>query len=137
MDVQHKDLTSIHLFALISDTDPDTTLGANKAWVDTTDPVHPQLKLRNADNDDWIDLGLVNGITMLLGVSSGSNIVLSTSEGLAVIQAGAGLASIEMDANTQVIRFTASGGLELNGLAVTIGAADSGGIGFRALRVPN
>lgn len=56
MSVQHSDLVSIHPFAHVAASDPGV-VGVNKAWVDTS--VTPyRLKIRNATNDGWLDVGI-------------------------------------------------------------------------------
>jgi hypothetical protein len=51
--------------------------------------------------------------------------------------------SIDGSGNLRFVRITGTGNLNLpatsalNGAAITLGAADSGGVGFRVLRVPN
>lgn len=56
MDVQHTDLTSIHPFAIVSASDPGS-IGAKKAWVDTTVTPH-LLKIRDAANTGWEVVGI-------------------------------------------------------------------------------
>jgi hypothetical protein len=55
-NIEHKDLTSIHRFAYVSNVNPGA-VGAYKAWVDTS--VTPnKLKIRGASNSFWIDVGI-------------------------------------------------------------------------------
>jgi hypothetical protein len=54
--IQHADVTSVHLGALITDTDPGA-VGAGKLWIDITgSPPYP-LKVRNALNVGWDNVG--------------------------------------------------------------------------------
>lgn len=54
MSKEHEDLTSIHPFAFVDDSDPGA-VGADKGWIDTDHQI-PELKYRNGDNDDWVSL---------------------------------------------------------------------------------
>lgn len=60
MTLEHRDLTDIHNAAFVSATDPfgatPALVRANLLWIDTSaDP--PLVKIRNAANDAWDDIG--------------------------------------------------------------------------------
>lgn len=88
--IEHKDLTSIHPFAFVSDTEPDAELlAANKGWIDTSvNP--PHFKLRNEDNDGWITLiqGGIKVYRALLtqsGTDDPSSLVLENTLGVDIV----------------------------------------------------
>src|SRR4051812_32351454 len=61
--IQHEDVTSIHIFAYVTSTDPGA-VGAKKGWVDTTTGPPYVLKVRNNTNTGWNTVG-VTGFTGL------------------------------------------------------------------------
>jgi hypothetical protein len=79
--------------------------------------------------------GIEDGETVLIGTGE-SKIIISGSEEILTLL-GDGFTFIEANGAAGVISLAAPNGLALNGVAVTIGAADSGGTGFRVLRIPN
>lgn len=58
MAIEHEDVTSIHRIAHVSSIDPGA-VGAYKGWIDTTTTPHI-LKVRNAGNSAWVQVGEVN-----------------------------------------------------------------------------
>lgn len=63
MSIEHVDVTSIHRFAYVSNSDPGA-VGANKGWVDTSGSNYI-FKIRNAGNTAW---------NVVSAVYTGSNI---------------------------------------------------------------
>lgn len=55
MSIEHSNTSQIHKFAYVQSTDPGA-VGAFKAWVDTSGSPYV-LKVRNASNSGWEDIG--------------------------------------------------------------------------------
>lgn len=102
------------------------------------------VQLTGVDSASWTTIRLFafNVLDDYLTATSALNLNLTNADGVFIRTDGSGAstgnedAHIDVDTNTGTIRLVSTN-LELNGLAVTIGANDSGGSGFRALVVPN
>lgn len=73
MAIEHENVTSIHRFAYVSNSDPGA-VGANKGWVDTNNTPYT-FKIRNVSNTGWVQIGEI-----LTGSNVGTGEILFKSK---------------------------------------------------------
>ena len=123
-------------------TPPTFETGATGQWSDTRGIQARTVQVTAAVGDD-----ITNAIAAQARLGSGSMHVVNGSENHIRLSdaAGTNVWSLSMDGsgNLRVVRISGSANFNLpttllyNSAAVSLGAADSGGTGFRVLRVPN
>lgn len=112
----HKDATTIHLFAYVTPSDPGA-VGAKKGWVDTGTGPPYQLKVRNLSNTGWDVVGSTSAghVIQVNGVALPPRSILNF--------VGANVYGIDDEANDTTIVSFGAGGLTLGGELITLGGS--------------